>query len=127
MLLEPIRKAEGIIQLKALKNIQTTTKHYLPTRVGCDVSIMLGAASVVGPTELDANTRTSISDLLQAFGLTITIGIILNGHHMNHHLIFRALQLANGLHQLHQVAQLVEHTKIGVCDDDVAWHLPDRD
>ncbi|MNN50015.1 hypothetical protein D3C81_1645790 [compost metagenome] len=79
---------------------------------------MLGAASVIGPTELDANTGTSISDLLQAFGLTITIGIILNGHHMNHHLIFRALQLANGLHQFHQVAQLVEHTKIGVCDDD---------
>ena len=91
MLLEPIRKAEGIIQLKALKNIQATSKHYLPTRVGCDISIMLGAAGVVGPTELDANTGTSIRDLLQAFGLAITICIIFNGHHMNNHLIFRTL------------------------------------
>ncbi|MNJ48260.1 hypothetical protein D3C77_434500 [compost metagenome] len=52
---------------------------------------MLGAAGVVGPTELDANTGASISDFLQAFGLTISIGIILNSHHMNNNLIFRTL------------------------------------
>ncbi|MOA10726.1 hypothetical protein D3C78_1306300 [compost metagenome] len=79
---------------------------------------MFSPCRVIGPTELNTHARTSVGNFLQAFGLSITIELILNGDHMYGHLLTGSKLLTDRLHQLHEVTQLMEHPQVRIYNDD---------
>lgn len=82
VLLQPVRKAKRVVQFEALEDVQPTSKHDFPARISGDVTIMLSPCRVIRPSELDTHPCTCVSNFLQAFGLAITIELILHGDHM---------------------------------------------
>src|SRR3546814_3031836 len=82
--------------------------------VGSDVAIMFGAACIVGPGELNADSRAGIRDFLQIFRLAIPVEFVFDGDDMHSDCILGAMKFADGFHQLHQVAELVEQDRKSV-------------
>ena len=101
MLLQPVGEAEGIIELKALKHVQSTAEDDFPAEVGADVTIVKGVRGVVGPGELNAHLGARVGDFLQAFCLTIAVELVFNRYYVNSHLVIGAFLFADGLHEFH--------------------------
>ncbi len=108
MPLHSVGEAEGIVQFETLKNIQSAAEDDLPSVVGGDVAVVLGARLVVFPRELDADARAGVGHLLKILGLAIAVELVFSGDDMNRNLILGATVPADGLEQLHQIALLVK-------------------
>ena len=109
MLLKPVSKIESVVQFEALEYIQAAAENDFPAVIGSDVAVMFGAAGIVGPGELNADSRTGIRDFLQSFRLAIPVEFVFDGNDMHSDFILGAMEFADGFHQFHQVAELVEH------------------
>ena len=118
VLLEPVRKAKRVVQFEALEDVQTSAEHNFPACISGDVTIMLSPCRVIRPSELNTHPSTGICNFLQAFGLTITVELILHGDHMYSHFLTGNQLLADRLHQFHEVAQLMEHPQVRINNDD---------
>jgi len=60
MLLHSVREIEGVVELKTLEHIQSTTQHDLPAVVGRNVAVMLSAGGVVFPGEPNADAKAGV-------------------------------------------------------------------
>src|SRR5690606_1439403 len=73
VLLKPVLEAKRIVQLESLKNIQPPAQDDFPPGIRCNVTVMLSAGGVICPGELNTHPSAGICNLLQTFGLSITV------------------------------------------------------
>lgn len=97
VLLEPVREAEGFVELVALEHVEPTAQNNLPAMVSGDIPIVLGPGLVVLPGEVNTDPRTGVGHLLEIFGLTVVVQLIFHRQDMNRYFVLRSGLPADGL------------------------------
>ena len=114
--LVPILQGKGVFMIKGLEDVQSTPQYDLPAIIALDVAVMDGVIDLI--SESNSNLATGAFYLPEILLLVGVLILAVFGYQMDCNLVGIALYSSHHLHELHQIAALVEGADKGVFDLD---------